>query len=98
MSSLEDIVYPAVDAINGVLPAGEKLAKEPSSVCFGLDAALDSISLLRLIAVVEERFRDVTGRAISLMDADVIAMRDSPFRTLGSLASYLDSLCSEPVR
>src|ERR1035438_10113092 len=74
MDSLEEIVYPAADIMNGVLPAGEELKKEQGAVCFGVDAVLDSINLLNFIGIVEEQFRKVAGHNISLVNPAVIAM------------------------
>lgn len=97
MNSLEQIVYPAVDVVNGALPPSEGLKKEPGSVLFGLEGGLDSINLVNFIVIVEERFQKVTGRSLSLMSPEVMVMEESPFRTLGSLAAYIDRVSSEPA-
>ena len=74
MNGLEQVVYPAVDIVNGVLPPGEGLKKDPGSVLFGLDGGLDSINLVNFIVVVEERFQKATGRNLSLMSPEVMVM------------------------
>jgi hypothetical protein len=52
---------------------------------------------VNFIVIVEERFQKVTGRSLSLMSPEVMVMEESPFRTLGSLAAYIDRVSSEPA-
>jgi acyl carrier protein len=98
MNSLEQVVYPALDVVNGLLPPGEGVKKDPGSVLFGLEGGLDSINLVNFIVVVEERFHAATGRNLSLMNPEVMVMEEFPFSTLGSLAAYIDRVSSEPAQ
>jgi hypothetical protein len=92
MNTLEAIIYPVVDVIEGTLAPGHEFHKDPQTILFGLDAPLDSVSLLTFITGVEEQAQIVTGRDIKLLTPEVMALEESPFRSLGSLAAYLDDV------
>lgn len=56
---------------------------------FGGDAGVDSLSLVRLVAAVERAAQVRFGKNIVLADERAMSMRNSPFRTAGSLAELL---------
>ncbi len=90
MNTLETILYPVVDLMNGVSAETGALVKHPETKLFGADAALDSVALLNFITATEEQITSVTGRKIALVTPRALSARESPFRTLGSLAAYID--------
>jgi acyl carrier protein len=90
MNTLETILYPVVDLMNGVSAETSGLLKHPETKLFGADAALDSVALLNFITATEEQITSVTGRKIVLVTPRALSARESPFRTLGSLAAYID--------
>jgi hypothetical protein len=92
MDTLESIIYPVVDALEGTLTAGHEFRKNPETILFGLDAPLDSVSLLTFITGVEEQFQNITGNTIQLLTPETMALDESPFRSLGSLAAYLNQV------
>jgi len=90
MNTLETILYPIVDLMTGASADASELAKRPETRLFGVDAVLDSVGLLNFITAAEEQITSVTGRKISLVTPRALAARESPFRTLGTLAAYID--------
>jgi acyl carrier protein len=56
---------------------------------FGGEAGVDSLSLVRLVAAVERAAESQFGRRIVLADERAMSMRNSPFRTAGTLAHLL---------
>lgn len=94
MNTLDAIVYPVVDLINGLSPETNGLTKHPQTKLFGADAALDSVALLNFITAAEEQITSVTGRKVALVTPQALSARESPFRTLGSLAAYIDQRLS----
>jgi acyl carrier protein len=86
MKALEDIIYPVVEVMHG---QQSSLTKDPKTILFGFDAAMDSIALITFLAAVEERVHALTGKNIPLT-LDSIEAEENPFDTLGSLAEYLD--------
>jgi hypothetical protein len=90
MNTLETILYPVVELMNGVSADTSGLVKHSSTKLFGADAVLDSVALLNFITATEEQIASVTGRKIALVTPRALSARESPFRTLGSLAGYID--------
>lgn len=90
MSTLETILYPIVDLMMGASAEASATAKRPETRLFGVDAVLDSVGLLNFITAAEEQITSVTGRKIALVTPRALAAPESPFRTLGTLAAYID--------
>lgn len=61
---------------------------------FGTGGALDSASMVFLVTEIEEAASREFGVDIALVDEKAFARR-SPFRTVGSLVSYLEDLVNE---
>jgi hypothetical protein len=94
---LEDVLYPAVDAVRDTVERGEQLEKSPDAPLFGDGAPLTSLGLVTFVIEVEDRVATVTGKAVRLVSSDAMSRKRSPFRTLGALASYIDEqLKAEP--
>ena len=58
----------------------------------GAGRVVDSIGLVTLIVDVENRVAEHTNRPISLMDDRAMSQTRSPFRTVGTLAEYVQDL------
>jgi acyl carrier protein len=73
-----------------VVDAGvSELDVNESTALVGPDSALDSMALVTLILDLEQRLEEVAGISISLMSEEALSRRNSPFRTVGSLAEYV---------
>jgi acyl carrier protein len=95
MNDQENIVatiYRAVDWINGELPPDRQLLKAPETRLFGSESALDSMNLVSLIIAIEREVEDSFGVALTLADERALSMKASPFRSIQSLADYIDTL------
>ena len=78
----------------GVTP----LASEPVGAetrLLGGAAVLDSLGLVRLILEVEQRLADTHDIVITLADERAMSQQRSPFRTVSSLADYIEVLAKE---
>lgn len=95
MNLYEEILYPVIEEINETLDEGEQLAKSPDTVLFGDGALLDSVGLVNFIVTAERVAQEVTGKAITLASEKAFSRRQSPFRTVGSLAEYIEELLAE---
>ena len=97
MNTLERLIYPAVDEL---APSwrGVALPKDPATPLVGPGAALDSLALVTLIVTVEARVADELGRSVTLANEAAMSRAESPFRTLGTLAAYVDELLSASDR
>jgi acyl carrier protein len=97
MNDPENIVaaiYRAVDWINGELPPDRQLIKAPETRLLGSKSVLDSMHLVSLIITIEREVEDAFGVALTLVDERALSMKESPFRSIRSLADYIDTLIS----
>jgi acyl carrier protein len=95
MNNPENIVaaiYRAVDWINGDLPPDRQLIKAPETRLLGAQSVLDSMRLVSLIVTIEREVEDAFGVALTLADERALSMKESPFRSIQSLADYIGIL------
>jgi D-alanine--poly(phosphoribitol) ligase subunit 2 len=90
-----DAVNSAVEDLNEILGPDESLGKSPEVELIGKDARLDSLGLVNLIVLVEEKIQQGFGVGITLVDERAMSQSKSPFRTLGSLAEFVQEQLNE---
>lgn len=61
----------------------------------GSGGALNSIGLVTLIVAIEQAVEDEFETPVVLADERAMSMRNSPFRTIGSLADYIGALLKD---
>jgi acyl carrier protein len=88
-------IYRAVDLINAELPPDRQLGKTPDTRLLGSQSVLDSLHLVSLLINIEREVEDTLGVALTLANERAFSMKESPFRTIESLASYIGVLISE---
>lgn len=88
---ITDAIYSAVDELNKQLRKSQRLAKTPETRITG-DGALDSLGLLNLIVLVEQKVEQTCGVSVSLADDQLIASHADAFQTLGTLTEFVQSL------
>jgi acyl carrier protein len=79
------------------LPGVEGAAKAGSGdelTLLGPGSALDSLGLVTLIVDVEQRLADEYDVSITLASENAMSRRQSPFRTVGTLADYITELAT----
>lgn len=92
MSKSLEFVYLAVDHVNAQLRDGSQIVKDQSTPLLDGEGGIDSLALVNLVVALEEIVFDETEKSITIADENVYSSPDSPFRTLGSLAAYLDKM------
>jgi len=65
------------------------------TVLFGPGGELDSLGLVNLIVLLEEKISDEFGVEIVLTDQRAMSQQHSPFRTVQVLADYVVRLLNE---
>ena len=93
-----DAINSAVDDLNEVLDPEERLAKSADVALIGQDARIDSLGLVNLIVLVEEKIQQQFDVGITLVDERAMSQSKSPFRTLGTLAEFVQELLAENGR
>ena len=88
-------IYRAVDWINAELPPDRQLNKTPDTRLLGPQAVLDSLHLVSLLINIEREIQDMLGVTLTLANERALSMKESPFRTIESVASFIGVLISE---
>lgn len=95
MSTKDELVrqiFRAVDDVNANLAQDQQLEKSIDAVLFGRGGKLDSLGLVSFIVAVEQQIEETFGVSITIADEKAMSQERSPFRTIGSLAEYVESL------
>lgn len=61
---------------------------DSTTALFGRDGCLDSLGLVSLVVGLEQALQDELNLNVSLADEKALSQRQSPYRTVGSLAAY----------
>ena len=85
-------IYRAVDWVNEELPPDRQLIKALETRLLGSQSVLDSMRLVTLIVTIEREVEDAFGVALALADERALSMKESPFRSIQSLADYIGIL------
>ncbi len=88
-------IYSAIDDLNQQLPEDLHLEKNPETTLFGQEGKLDSLGLVSLIVASEQKVEENFGRPVSIADERAMSQKNSPFRTVESLADYIATLLAE---
>ena len=73
----EELQYESLNNINEDTPI------------FGDDAGIDSLSLAFLVSQAEVRVDEELGHQVVLADEKAMSMRNSPYRTVGTLIDFI---------
>lgn len=85
-------VFEAVDELNEQLPKEERLEKSVDTPLFGDGGRLDSLGLVSLVTILEQKIEENFGVNATLLE-DIADLDDeNPFRNVKSLADYVTSI------
>jgi acyl carrier protein len=96
--NLDDVMKVVLDSItelNLQLEDPQKLDHTSDTQLFGRGSKLDSLGLVNLIVLVEEKTAATFGKSVTIADERAMSQKSSPFRTVQTLAEYLFSLLKE---
>jgi acyl carrier protein len=89
------LIYDSIDELNLDLEAEEQIEKNENTSIFGSDSKLDSMGLVNLITILEEKIEERTGKFISIADERAMSLESSPFKTIGTLIEYVTQLLND---
>src|SRR3989338_8039588 len=95
MSRQQDIfqaICRAVDDVNPALPPARRLEKSPDVV---LTQHLDSMGMVNFVVATEERVAESLGVTVNLADQQAMTQAESPLKTIGTLARYIEQRLEE---
>ena len=88
-------IYKSIDEVNSQMSKDEQLIKSPDTVLYGESSLIDSIGLINIIVTVEQNIEDDFEKSITLADQKAMSQKQSPFKTVVSLAKYIQILIEE---
>ena len=88
-------IYKSIDEVNSQMSKEEQLIKSPDTVLYGESSSIDSIGLINIIVTVEQNIEDDFEKSITLADQKAMSQKQSPFKTVESLAKYIQILFEE---
>ena len=86
------LLYTAIDNVNAQCADGVRLEKTPRADLLGSDQGVDSLTFVNLIVAVEKEIHSRLGKSVVLVDEDGMAFQEHPFRTVGTLAEYVEKI------
>ena len=86
------LVYAAIDDLNAQSAASVRLEKTPDARLLGSSDGVDSLAFVSLVVIIEEKIQSTLGKSVVLVDEDSIALSEHPFRTVGTLANYIETI------
>ena len=89
------VIYDAVEELNQQLPENNKLEKSLDQELYGMNGELDSLGLVNLVVATEQNVEESLDVLISLSDQRAMSQKNSPFRTIRTLADYVENLIVE---
>ena len=87
---IQALIAAAIAELNLQRGPGEQLVGGPEASLFAADGPLDSLGLVNLIADLEGRLEAEYGTWVNLADEELLAGAESPFRSVGAVAEYID--------
>lgn len=88
-SQVSQLLFEAIEEINEQLPAQQHIRADLGTQLFGKDGVLDSYTLVQLIVAAEQKVQETLNKAITLADERAMSQKNSPFKSVGSLADYI---------
>ena len=88
--TIENLIINAVKEINEQLPQEQQVGQSTKTVLFGKDGKLDSLGLVNFLVIIEQNIEDEFDVSFTIADERAMSQKRSPFRTIGTLADYID--------
>ena len=82
------IVLAVSEELNLSLAESIELERGADAPLYGADGPLDSLALVTLVIAVEQRLQDEFGVTCTLTDDRAFSQDESPFRSVGALATF----------
>jgi len=90
-----NVIYSSIDQYNNQVNDNLKLKNSSNSILMGSKSNLDSLALVNLIVIIEQNIEDEFDVSIAIADERAMSQKHSPFRTVGTLADYIEILLKE---
>lgn len=93
--TVEELIQEAILELNEQLEEDRKISYSEDLKLIGVNAALESISFVTLIAILEDLISDRLDKNILIVNDRAFSQERSPFRSVESLSDYVTGLLHE---
>lgn len=90
-----DIIISAANELNEEEEISISEELSPATRLFGENGVLDSMGLVSLVVAVEQAIDEEFNASVSLADEKALSQKNSPYRTIETLAEYAEKLIQE---
>lgn len=92
MDDIIKIINDKIRDLNETMDDKIDLSNGSESILFGSGSPLESVDFVSLISDIEQAIEDEFDKTITIADSRAMSQKQSPFRTVGALAEYIQ-LC-----
>lgn len=86
-----ELILDAIKDYNDQVNEDKKLPISIDIELFSREGLLDSLGLVNFIICIEERIEEYIGESITIADEKAMSQKNSPFKSVKSLAKYLSN-------
>ena len=94
MSKTEEIIEEAIKEVNSQFD-DLNIENKPNFLLLDSESSIDSVALVNLFISIETLIEEKIGKEISVVKEDSFESDSTPFKSVGSLTSYIKSLLNE---
>ncbi len=92
---IKEILKDAIEELNEQLDDNEKVEFNENTRFIGSQAALDSISFVTLISIIEDLLEEKMGVTVQLVNEKAFSSKRSPFYSIETMTQYMEDLIKE---
>ena len=85
-------IYSAIDEVEALTTGSAPVEKTPEARLLGSDQGVDSLTFVNLVVAVEEQIQKKLGKSVVLVDEENMGLEEHPFRTIGTMAEYIEKV------
>jgi acyl carrier protein len=89
---IKKIIFDTIDELKKIKIFDVKLVKDEETYLFGNKSSVNSLGFVNLIVDIEQKINDKYQSEITIMDENAMSIKNSPFRTIGTLIDYICQL------
>lgn len=86
-----ELVVGVIGEVNADLGYDELKSPTLGTELYGNSSSLDSLSLVMLVSAIESAISEKLGQDVVLASEKAMSMRNSPYRTVGSLVEFIEA-------
>jgi len=95
LKKVTDCILNTVEEFNKQASEDQQLERSVDTPLFGRESKLDSLGLVNFIVAAEQQILETFEESVSLADEKALSQKNSPFKTVSSLAQYAYELLKE---